>query len=79
LKAALEKVKAKFARELAECPDCLFTDTSILEDVIHHEIMIREGYDAPQIEDVVKSYLCNVRIAEQFHDITSEHMISEIA
>jgi hypothetical protein len=79
LKSALEKVKAKFIRELEQYPNDSFIDTKILEDVIHHEIMIRDDYDVSQIENILKSYLCNVHLAEQFLDVTSDHMISEIA
>jgi hypothetical protein len=78
LKTALDKVKAKFVSELKACPYDRFTDTAILEDVIHHEISLREGYSVEQLVDIRNSYLDNVEIAEQFPEVTSEHMIAEL-
>lgn len=78
LKITLKGVNEKFVDENRMFPNDIFTDTSILTDVLHHEIMIRDGYDVTQIEDVKKSYHYNVRIAEQFEEVTSDHMINEI-
>ena len=78
LKTALDKVKAKFVRESKLCPNDRFTDTAILEDTLHHEISLREGYSVEQLVDIRNSYLDNVEIAEQFPEVTSEHMIAEL-
>lgn len=78
LKIALNKVKNQYVQESKECPSDIFIDTAILEDTLHHEIMIREGYDLSQIEDVVKSYKRNVKLINKCEEITSEHLINRI-
>jgi len=78
LKLALNKVKNQYVQESKECPTDRFIDTAILEDTLHHEMMIRDGYDLSQIADVVKSYRSNVRLINKCEEITSEHLINRI-
>lgn len=78
LKERLKIVNKLQAEYNVSNPEDTFTDINILTDVLHHEISLRDGYSVEQLNDIRKSYLHNVRTAEDFQDVTSEHMISII-
>jgi len=75
LKAALEKVKKRVAEENKGFPGDRFVDTSILLDVLHHEIAIREEYTPDFLLDIAKDYFYNVNLSILYPEIDSDHLI----
>lgn len=70
--------KRYFSKNRIGSLDSVFCDLSLLKDAIDYQLCIRsaDGFDVASIsEDVVQSWQSNLKLAGEFEEITSKHLL----
>jgi hypothetical protein len=76
----LKKAYKKFHADTFE-EEYIYTDQSLLNDALDYQLCIRsaDGFDIQHVsKDVLDSWKYNVKLAEDFPEITSEHLIHTV-